>query len=157
LGTDTRRPPRAASKQRSERVLLIALSPTREKLLLEEPELVRAILLERAKTTIPRSVEFDERFQALQDALLDLAAKSGGGDGNAKALTPGSGELLYEDDTVRAARLLRAPQAHALAKWVAGVPRELSREVGVELGRLQAFYRELDSLGHSLLAVHFSE
>ena len=158
MGTDTRRP-RQARKAPMERVLLIALSPTREKLLLDEPELVHAIVQQRAKTAIPRSIEFDDSFVALQQALSEYAAKSGSPPVHAEALTPRGGLLLYEDDTIEAARLVGAEQAQLVARWVASLPAELTSRsaIAAELGRLRSFYGELAGLGHALLCIRFRE
>jgi hypothetical protein len=159
VGTDTRRQGQRPKKARMERVLLIALSPAREKLLLEEPELVSAIVHERAKTAIPRSVEFDERFISLQKALCDFASKSGMPQGQGEALTPRNGTLLYEDDTIHAALLVGTEQAHTLARWVAALPASFGARSTFEkdIGRLQRFYSELAGLGHALLSIRFSE
>ena len=156
VGTDTRRP-RSSRKERTERVLLIALSPAREKLLLEEPELVQAIVRERAK--VPRSVEFDARFAALQEALLELASKSGTPRGHAEALTPRAGTLLYEDQDIDAAQLVDAVAAQSIARWVTGLPAAVIARSSfeAELVRLQKFYQELASLGHALLSVRFRD
>jgi hypothetical protein len=158
VGTDTRRPAQR-KKQRAERVLLIALSPAREKLLLDEPELVPALVRERSKTTIPRSVEFDERFHELQRALSDFASKVNARDEHADALTPRSGTLVYEDETVEAARLLGAEQALVVARWLLGLPRDLIARSPIEgeLARLRTFYSELAGLGHALLSIRFRE
>ncbi len=159
MGTDTRRQGQRSKKVRMERVLLIALSPAREKLLLDEPELVSAIVHERARTAIPRSVEFDERFVNLQKALCDFASKSGKPQGQAEVLTPRSGTLLYEDDTVHAALLVGTEQAQTLARWVAALPADFVARSTFEkdIGRLQSFYRELAGLGHALLSIRFLE
>jgi hypothetical protein len=124
VGTDTRRPA-ARRKQRTMRVLLIGLSPAREKLLIDEPELVSTIVRERLKTAIPRSVEFDERCIELQRSLFDFAWKTGASEACAEALTPRGGTLIYEDETIDAARLVRTEQASVVAQWMADLPGDL--------------------------------
>lgn len=166
-------------------MLLVSLSPTREKLLLEQPDLVDGILRERARTNIPGTIEFDDRFIELQSVLFDFAWKTGAAQAQAEALTPHGGELVYEDDTVEAARLLRAEQSRELARWVTSLPADLvaavrryesrspatqsyaeSQEPGprppvpeleAELARLKRFYTELGRKGHSLLAIRFRD
>ena len=159
MGTDTRRQRQPSKKERIERVLLIGLSPAREKLLLDEPELIHTIVRERSKTPIPRSVEFDQRFVSLQQTLTEIAAKSGAPPGLAEALTPRSGTLLYEDDTVEAARLVGTEQAQAMARWLSALPKDLIARsmMGTDIARLQSFYGELAGLGHALLSIRFRE
>jgi hypothetical protein len=126
----------------------------------DEPELVETIVRERLKTAIPRSVEFDERFATLQEALFALASKVGSPREHAAALTPSGGTLLYEDeDSIDSARLLGAPQARTLARWITALPSEICARSSFadELARLRTFYGELDEQGHALLSVRFRD
>lgn len=125
-------PLRRLRRQRTKRVLLVALSPAREAMLLERPELVADLISNRAAVPIPGSIEFNESWIDLQRLLLDCLWLEGTDDGRADALAPRSGLSLYEDETIDSARLLRADQARSTATWLATVTPEV-----VERARLQ--------------------
>jgi len=112
-----RRPRRKLVK----RLLLVALSPARERLLLEDPELVRGLIENLGTTPIPNSIEFDDCWIELQRILFDCLWVSGADDARAEALTPRTGLSLFEDRTIDSARLVRADQARAIAAWVAAL------------------------------------
>jgi hypothetical protein len=108
-------------KQRR-RLLLVALSVERERLLREDPELVRDLVTARAHT-IPGSLELDDWIE-LQRALFDYQWLSGAEDPRAEALTPRSGLGLYEDRNIDSARIVPAERCRAVAEWLRGLPAD---------------------------------
>jgi len=121
LWLPVRRPRRKLVK----RLLLVALSPARERMVLEEPELVRSLIENLGTTPIPSSIELDDCWIELQRILFDWLWVSGADDARAEALTPRAGLSLFEDRTVDSARLVRAEQARAIAEWVAALPPDV--------------------------------
>jgi hypothetical protein len=111
-------PLRAARRRRTKRLLLVALSPEREAMVLEHPELVHELLAARATTSIPGLLELDEVWIELQRLLFDCLWLERGDDERADALAPRSGLTLLEDESVDAARLMRADRARATAEWL---------------------------------------
>ena len=111
-------PLRRVRRRRMERLLLVALSPAREALLLESPELVRELISSRASVSIPGLIEFDEIWIDLQRLLLDCLWLERSDDCRADALAPRSGLTFLEDADVDAARLVRADAARATADWL---------------------------------------
>lgn len=109
-------------KQR--RLLLVALSAERERLLREDPELVRDLVQARAQGKIPGSLELDERFVDLQRALFDYQWLAGTDDPRAEALTPRTGVGLYADRNVDSARIVDAASCRVIAEWVAELPED---------------------------------
>ncbi len=102
------------------RLLLVALSAERERILREDPELVRDLVNARTHT-IPGSLELDDWVE-LQRALFDYQWLSGADDPRAEALTPRSGLGLYEDRNIDSARVVPADRCRAVAEWVAALP-----------------------------------
>lgn len=118
-------PARPVRRRRVKRVLLVALSSEREALLMQTPELVPELVSNRTTVAIPGSMELDERWLGLQRLLLDCLWLERIDDARADALAPRDGLLLYEDDTIDAARLVRADRAHATAAWLSTVTAEV--------------------------------
>jgi hypothetical protein len=118
LWLPVRRPHRKLVK----RLLLVALSPARERMVLEEPELVRELIEGRRTTPIPGSIEFDDCWIELQKVLFDCLWLSGIDDARCEALTPRAGLSLFEDRTIDSARLVRAERARVIAEWVLELP-----------------------------------
>jgi hypothetical protein len=117
-------PVRRVRRKRRKRLLLVALSPEREAMLFEHPELVRDLISSRSTVSIPGAVEFDETWIDLQRLLLDCLWLELSDDARADALAPRSGLSFLEDETVDAARLIRADQARATAEWLATLTPE---------------------------------
>ena len=107
---------------KKKRLLLVALSPARERLVREEPTLVRDLLVERAKAPIPASLELDDQWVELQRALFDFLWLSGVDDARAEALTPRRGLSVYEDRSVDSSRIVPLEQCVATAEWVLALP-----------------------------------
>jgi hypothetical protein len=140
---------RAAPAKRQRRLILIALSPARQKILLDDPEIVIEILSERRATPIPGSLEFDERWIELQKALFDFLWQYGADDERAEALTPRTGRSLCEDSAIDSARLVPADRARSIAQWVTELPSDLLARVG-KLGAPSPASRNFpESLGAS--------
>lgn len=103
---------------------MIALSPARHALLLETPELVRDLLKARASSAIPGSLELDERWVELQQALFDFNWLSHIDDARAEALTPRTGLSLLEDRNIDCARIVEADASQIIAGWVVALPND---------------------------------
>jgi len=112
------RVPRAARTKR--RLLLVALSQNRRRLVEHEPSLVRKLVDDRAKRAIPGSLELDDVWIDLQKALFDVLA--GLDDPAAEVLAPRVGLPLYEDKVVELARLVPPGEVLARAAWLARLP-----------------------------------
>lgn len=104
------------------RLLLVALSAERERLLREDPQLVRDLVNARAQA-IPGALELED-WIALQRALFDYQWLSGSDDPRAEALTPRSGLGLYEDRLIDSARIVPADRSRAVAEWVTALPAD---------------------------------
>lgn len=173
---------RSSKGKKERRLILISLSPAREKILLEDPELVSEIVSERHTTPIPGSLEFDGRWIALQRALFDFLWQYGADDERAEALAPRSGPSIYDDGDIDAARLVPSERARAIAQWVTELPEDMLGRVArkgtpspasrsfpeaarptdlatlaPELARLQTFYAELLRTRHAVLSIRFRE
>jgi hypothetical protein len=142
-------PARAPKRRKQKRLMLIALSPARRQMLLGEPDLVRDIVRDRATTTVPGSVEFDDRWIELQAALFDYAWAAGVEDVRAEALAPRTGLALYEDKVIDSARLVAAERAGAIAEWVATLPSDLVARVRERKSPSPASRNFPESLGSS--------
>jgi hypothetical protein len=127
---------------------LVALSPKRKALLLEQPDLVRALIASRASVAIPSSVEFDEIWVELQRLLLDCILE-GSDEGRADALAPRSGLLFLEDDDIDAARLIDIDRARWNAEWLATLTPEVIERARRE-GPSPAAQRFPESLGSAV-------
>lgn len=114
-----------APRKNVRRLLLIALSPARERMLLSDPELVNELVEARQTTAIPGALEFDERWIDLQRALFDFLWEYGADDERAEALAPRKGKSLYDDEVVDVARLVPAEQAGRIARWVNELPPDM--------------------------------
>ncbi|HWZ90270.1 MAG TPA: hypothetical protein VNW92_15510, partial [Polyangiaceae bacterium] len=106
------------------RLLLVALSPARHALLLETPELVADLLQVRLTTPIPDSLELDERWIELQQALFDFNWLWHIDDVRAEALTPRTGLNLVEGSAIDCARIIPADTARRIAEWVTTLPAD---------------------------------
>jgi len=117
-------PLRRVRRRRLRRLLLVALSSEREALLVEDPELVPELVSNRNTVPIPASIEFDECWIELQRLILDCLWLEQSDDARADALAPRSGLLLYEDENIDSARLVRADRACSTAAWLATLTPE---------------------------------
>jgi hypothetical protein len=104
------------------RLLLVELSAERERIMREDPELVRDLVNARAHT-IPGSLELEDWIE-LQRAFFDYQWLSGSDDPRAEGLTPRSGLGLYEDRNVDSARIVPADRSRAIAEWVLALPED---------------------------------
>lgn len=105
--------------------MLVPLSETRRRMLLEHPELVRSIVDARGTERIA-AFEIGPVWIALQALLFDAMWSSGGDDARAEALTPRAGLPLYEDRTIEAARLVSIERVRETAEWLAGLARDIA-------------------------------
>jgi len=104
------------------RLLLVALSAERERLLREDPDLVRDLVNARAQS-IPGSLEIEDWIE-LQRALFDYQWLSGTDDPRAEALTPRNGMSLYADRNVDSARIVPADRCRVIGQWVTALPED---------------------------------
>jgi hypothetical protein len=118
-------PLRRARRSRRKRLFLVALSPERERMLLESPELVRELIASRAPEAIPGSLEFDEIWIELQRLIFDCSWLDQRDDERADALAPRSGLSFLEDESIDAARLVRADRARSTAEWLSTLTPEI--------------------------------
>ena len=118
-------PLRRVARRRVKRLLLVALSPKREALLFERPELVRELITNRTTVPIPASIEFDDIWIELQRLLRDCLWLDKIDDVRADALAPRTGLSFLEDKDIDAARLVRSEQARSTAEWLATLTPEV--------------------------------
>ena len=112
------------TRKRTRRLLLVALSPARQALVLETPELVSDLLRARLSSPIPGSLELDEQWIELQMALFDFNWLTKVDDVRAEALTPRSGLSLIENRAIECARIVPAATSRLVAEWVTTLPQD---------------------------------
>jgi hypothetical protein len=140
---------RKARRPRVKRLLLIGLSRAREKLIVEDPELVPGLALTHCKGQhIPESLEV-EHWVDVQRMLFDAMLLESGSDEDrrADAVTPRGGLPLYEDESVDGAKLVGAPEVARIAEWLASLPADVVARVHALPKRSDAARRFPDSLG----------
>lgn len=128
-------------------LVLMRLSPARERMLLKDPELLPELLAARQETTIPGLLELDSVYIELQRVLYDAASEASEHESAAEVLTPRGSLLLLESEKIDAARLVRAPEARRLAEWTLGVSPETVERLAQEPPRSPAALRYPESLG----------
>jgi hypothetical protein len=121
---------RIRRKARHTKALLIGLSEKRTEMLMAEPSLVGDIVAANLEQSIPGSLEIANWIE-LQRTLFDAMVVLGESDSDrrADAVAPRGGLPLYDDKTIDAAKLLRAPEIARTAVWLAALPPEIVARV----------------------------
>jgi hypothetical protein len=138
------RRPRGRNRRK---VLLVALSPVREQLLFDDPELVPQLLEARLEQEIPGTLELDAHWIALQRVLFDAAASAQRPAERAEAIAPRKGLSYFENRVVEASRVIPREVVADLAAWLGVLPGTTVADVGARAAPSEASLAFPESLG----------
>jgi hypothetical protein len=139
---------RPRRKARAVRVVLVAISAAREKLLMADPALVKELVASHLDTSIPGSLDI-EHWVELQRTLFDAMTLGGGTDRDPRgdAVAPRGGLPLYEDRTIDGAKLVRASEVAAISAWLVSLPDDVVARVRALSRRSESAMRFPGMLG----------